>query len=85
MFINQNYPNPFNPATVISWQLAVVSYVDLSIYDLLGQKMCTLVSERQEAGNHKVEWDASGFTSGIYFYRIQAGDFVQTKRMLLIK
>ncbi len=81
----QNYPNPFNPITVISWQLPVSSRVDLFIYNILGQKVSTLLSEKKDAGKHSIEWDASDFSSGIYFYRIQAGDFVQTKRMLLIK
>ena len=85
MMLEQNYPNPFNPKTVISWQLPVGSYVDLSIYNIMGQKVYTLVSENQKAGNHKIEWNASGISSGIYLYRIKAGDFVQTKRMLLIK
>ncbi len=81
----QNYPNPFNPVTVISWQLAASRQVNLSIYNILGQKVATLLSEKQNAGKHSIEWDASGYSSGVYFYRLQAGDFVQTKRMLLIK
>jgi hypothetical protein len=84
-YLAQNYPNPFNPKTVISWQLPVDRYVDLSIYNIIGQKVYTLISEKQNSGQHTKEWDASGFPSGIYFYRIQTGDFVQTKRMLLIK
>ena len=83
--LEQNYPNPFNPVTVISYRLAENSHVNLSIYNILGQKVETLLSEKQNSGKHSIEWDASGFSSGIYFYRIQAGDFIQTKRMLLIK
>jgi hypothetical protein len=83
--LHQNYPNPFNPVTVINWQLAVSSDVDLSIYNILGQKVATLVSENQNAGIHSIEWNASAFSSGIYFYHIKAGDFVKSKRMLLIK
>jgi hypothetical protein len=81
----QNYPNPFNPVTVISWQLAVSSHVELNIYNVIGQKVVTLVNKNQTPGNYQVQWDALDFPSGFYFYRIQAEDFVQTKRMLLIK
>ncbi|MCP4414150.1 MAG: T9SS type A sorting domain-containing protein, partial [Gammaproteobacteria bacterium] len=62
--LSQNYPNPFNPTTSISYQLPQTSDVDLSIYNLLGQKVATLVSKKQPAGSHKVEWDATGFASG---------------------
>ena len=82
----QNYPNPFNPSTVISWQLAVSSYVELSIYNSLGQKITTLVSERQNAGIHKVEWDARGFASGIYLYKLTSVDgYSITKKLVLLK
>jgi hypothetical protein len=86
--LSQNYPNPFNPSTTISYTVAnghSPLLVDLSIYNVLGQKVCTLISEKQNAGEHTVEWNASGFSSGIYFYRVHAGDFVHTKRMVLIK
>ena len=66
----QNYPNPFNPKTVISWQLSVSSHVKLSIFDILGQKVATLVDNQQAAGSHNIEWDASGVSTGIYYYRI---------------
>ncbi|MEJ2053380.1 MAG: cellulase family glycosylhydrolase [Calditrichaceae bacterium] len=81
----QNYPNPFNPVTVISWQLAVSSHVDLSIYNLLGQKVCTLVSEKQEAGNHRVDWNAGGVASGVYIYQLRAGSYTEMRKMLLLK
>jgi len=85
----QNYPNPFNPTTVISYQLSAFSQVELSIFNLLGQKIKTLVSEKQPSGTYKVEWDASGFTSGIYIYKLKAKGqeqkTVSTKRMVLIK
>jgi hypothetical protein len=80
----QNYPNPFNPRTVISWQLAVSSDVELSVYNLLGQKVVTLVSERQNAGNHHVEWDAAQMASGVYYYLIKAGEFQDVKKMVLL-
>ena len=83
--LRQNYPNPFNPVTVISWQLAVSSHVDLSIYNLLGQKVVTLVNKRQPAGSYNAEWDASNMTSGVYIYRLQTDSHVETKRMILMK
>jgi enterochelin esterase-like enzyme len=83
--LQQNYPNPFNNVTMINYQLPMTSKVELIIYNLLGQKMTTLVSERQQAGYHRAVWDASRFASGIYFYKITAGDFIQVKRMLLYK
>jgi len=81
----QNYPNPFNPSTVISWQLAVDSNVGLSIYNVLGERVATLVSEQQKAGQHQVEWHAIGMVSGIYYYHLHAGEYQQTKKMILIK
>ena len=85
----QNYPNPFNPKTVISWHLAVNSDVELSIYDITGRKVTRLVSEKQSAGNHQIEWDASNFASGIYFYiliaRSNSQSFVRTRKLILLK
>ena len=81
----QNYPNPFNPKTVISWQLTESNYVDLSIYNSLGQKICTLISEKQTAGSHQVEFDGAMLASGIYFYKLQSGKKAQIKKMLFIK
>ncbi|NQT26108.1 T9SS type A sorting domain-containing protein [candidate division KSB1 bacterium] len=81
----QNYPNPFNPTTVISYQLSAVSEVDLSVYNLIGQKVATLVSGKQNIGLHQLEWDASGFASGVYYYRIKAGKFIDVKKMILTK
>jgi predicted GH43/DUF377 family glycosyl hydrolase len=83
--LDQNCPNPFNPVTVISWRLPVSSHVKLNIYNILGQKISTLVSERQSAGKHNVEWNAQGLPSGLYFYRIEAGEYSAVKKMLLIK
>jgi parallel beta-helix repeat protein len=83
--LSQNYPNPFNPKTIINYQLPMASDVELSIYNLLGQKVATLFNGRQMAGSHQVQWDASGFASGIYYYRIQAGEFQDVKKMVLIK
>jgi hypothetical protein len=83
--LHQNFPNPFNPMTVISYQLAVGSDVELSIYNTLGQKIAILVSEKQPAGTYTVEWDASGLASGIYYYRLDAGNFQDMKKMVLLK
>ena len=83
--LSQNYPNPFNPETVIGYALPVRSDVKLTIYNLRGEEVAFLIDGTVSAGNHQVIWDASGFASGIYFYRIQAGDFVQTRKMLLLK
>lgn len=81
----QNFPNPFNPLTLISWQSPVGSHQTLKIYDLLGEKVVTLVDEYIPAGSYELKWDASAFPSGIYFYQLQAGEFVETRKMLLIK
>ena len=81
----QNYPNPFNPSTIISWQSPVSSRQTLKVYDLLGNEVATLVDEYREAGRYEVEFNASGLASGIYFYKLQSGSFVETKKMLLLK
>jgi hypothetical protein len=83
--LEQNYPNPFNPSTTISYQLPVASEVKLEVYDVLGKKIATLVNERQSAGSYQVVWNASGLSSGTYFYRLQAGTFVETKKMIMVK
>ncbi len=83
--LEQNHPNPFNPTTKINYELPITNYVHLSVYNLLGQKLVTLVGEKQNAGYHQVEWDASGFASGVYFYRIEAGEFVDVKKMILLR
>ncbi len=83
--LSQNYPNPFNPTTVIKYQLKTAGRTTLIIYNLLGQEVKTLVNEVQSAGEHKVEWNASGIASGVYLYRLQAGKFVDTKKLILIK
>jgi len=81
----QNYPNPFNPITTIVYQLSKVNHVTLNIYSILGQKVATLVSDEQAAGTYKVQWNASGFGSGFYFYQLKAGNFQDVKKMLLIQ
>jgi hypothetical protein len=81
----QNYPNPFNPSTTIRYALPNRAHVTLTVFSTLGQQVATLVNENQEAGYHDVRFDGSGLASGVYFYRIQAGDFVQTKRLLILR
>jgi len=81
----QNYPNPFNPRTVISYQLPVICDVELNIYNILGQKVAMLVSEKEPAGTHQVKWDASDFASGTYFIHLESGTFVKVRKCLLIK
>jgi uncharacterized protein (DUF362 family) len=79
------YPNPFNPATVISYQLLNAGRVKLSIFDILGREVTTLVNEQKAAGTYTVTWNASGFSSGVYFYRLNFGNISQVKKMALIK
>ncbi|WP_153038449.1 T9SS type A sorting domain-containing protein [Balneola sp. EhC07] len=83
--LRQNYPNPFNPSTNIEFALPEQAVVSLKVYNLLGREISTLVSGRMSAGIHKIEFNASGLSTGLYFYRIQAGGFMQTKKMMLIK
>lgn len=83
--LHQNYPNPFNPSTVIGYQLPEAGMVRLAVYDILGRHIVTLVEETQPPGTHQVRWDASRMASGIYIYRIQAGNFTETRKMVLIK
>ncbi len=81
----QNYPNPFNPTTVISYQLPVSGHVKLVVVDMLGREVITLVNDEKSAGNYDVKFDGSRMTSGVYFYKITAGDFSQIKKMTLVK
>lgn len=83
--LHQNYPNPFNPITAIQYELPKRSDVQITIYDLLGRKMVTLLSETQEAGYKSVKWNAMNIASGMYFYQLKTDDFVQTKKMVLLK
>ena len=81
----QNYPNPFNPVTKISWQSLTSGWQTIKIYDVLGREIKTLVNEEKPAGDYEIEFDASKLPSGIYFYQLKAGDYVETKKMTLIK
>jgi hypothetical protein len=83
--LQQNYPNPFNPSTVISYRVPMLSHVTLKIFDVLGREITTLVSEEKNIGSYKIKFDASNLSSGIYFYKIDAGNFSETKKMILMK
>jgi hypothetical protein len=81
----QNYPNPFNPSTKIKFDLPNNSVVKIIVYNILGKEMTTLVNRNMEAGTHEVEWNASEFSSGVYFVRLEAGKFSDIKKMILVK
>ena len=83
--MEQNYPNPFNPTTSISYKIPETANVQITLYDMLGRKLSTLVNERKLAGAYQLTLDMSTYSSGIYLYRMQAGNFVQTRRLTLIK
>ncbi|MFZ1081123.1 MAG: T9SS type A sorting domain-containing protein, partial [Candidatus Kryptoniota bacterium] len=81
----QNYPNPFNPTTIIQYRLPAVSHVTLKVYDVLGREVATLVNGRETVGEHVVQFNGSRFASGVYFYRLQAGSYSRTLKLLLLK
>ncbi|MEJ2613915.1 MAG: T9SS type A sorting domain-containing protein [Ignavibacteriaceae bacterium] len=83
--LSQNYPNPFNPSTTIEYTIPNSRFVSLKVYDILGREVKTLVNREVNAGNHKVQFDGSGIASGVYFYRIEAGEFISTKKFVLLK
>ena len=83
--LQQNYPNPFNPSTTINYDLPKQSKVKMVVYDILGREVTTLVDEPKKAGSYQVLWNASRFASGLYFCRIQAGDYIATKKLVLLK
>ena len=84
--LEQNYPNPFNPVTTINFQLALAGNVQIAVYNLLGQKVKTLISGKLSAGAHQVTFDASEYSSGVYFYKLTTDNgYVQTRKMVLLK
>jgi len=83
--LEQNFPNPFNPATVIRYQISDIRYMKLAVYDLLGREVAVLVNGIQSPGEHSVVWNAAGLASGAYFYRMTAGSFTATKKLLLLR
>ena len=83
--LSQNYPNPFNPSTKISYTLGFKSVTRLSVYDILGREVAVLVNEIQNEGSHEVTFTGNNLSSGIYFYKLEAGQYSQIKKMILIK
>jgi len=83
--LNQNYPNPFNPSTTINYSIPLRSFVTITIFDVLGRKVTSLVNREMAAGNHKVSFNGSSFSSGIYFYQLKADDYITYKKMVLVR
>jgi hypothetical protein len=83
--LSQNYPNPFNPTTAIQYSVSSTQYVSLKVYDVIGRELSTLVSEVKPPGTYTVKWDAQGLASGIYFYRLEAGQFTETRKLVLLR
>jgi len=83
--LSQNYPNPFNPTTTIEFSIPKTEFVTLKIYNLLGQEVAPLVSDKLNTGNYTYPWNASAFASGVYYYKIEAGGFIQTRKLILMK
>jgi hypothetical protein len=83
--LEQNYPNPFNPTTSFKVQVPGFKLVELKVFNILGQEVATLVNDEMPRGTHAVTWDAQGVAAGVYFYRLEAGSFIETKKLLLLK
>ena len=83
--LSQNYPNPFNPTTSLQYTIGSLQFVTLKVYDVLGREVATLVNEEKPAGEYEVEFNAANLPSGIYFYQLKAGQFSETKKMILLK
>ena len=83
--LSQNYPNPFNPLTKIKFELPFTGFVKLVMFDNMGREVKTLVNDNLAAGSYESSFDGSRFASGVYFYKLQAGDFIETKKMILVK
>jgi len=83
--LDQAYPNPFNPSTTIIYAVPVATRVTIAVFDLLGSRVSLLVDDEKAPGSYSIDWDAAGFSSGIYFYRMQAGGFAETRKLLLIR
>ncbi|KAB2845854.1 MAG: T9SS type A sorting domain-containing protein, partial [Ignavibacterium sp.] len=81
----QNYPNPFNPSTTILYEIPEIQHITIRVFDLLGKEVATLVDEEKHAGKYSVDFDGRNLSTGMYIYKIQAGSFTQTKKMILLK
>ena len=84
-YLSQNYPNPFNPSTTINYSLPKAGYVKLTVYNILGSKVATLVDGHKSAGNFSVQFNGSNLASGIYLYRLESGSYNATKKLILLK
>ena len=83
--LDQNYPNPFNPSTTISFSLPAKSFVSLKVFDIVGKEVATIVSEEMPAGNYSRYWNAASVSSGVYFCRLQAISFIETRKLVLLR
>ena len=83
--LSQNYPNPFNPVTIIRWQSPISSQQTIKVFDVVGNEIAILVDEFRQAGRYEVVFDASELSSGIYFFQLESGDFIQAKKMILMR
>ncbi len=83
--LHQNYPNPFNPTTTIKYSIPKLSFITLKVYDVLGSEVATLVNEEKPVGTYELSWNAANLASGVYFYQLKAGSYVETKKMILLK
>ena len=84
-YLEQNYPNPFNPVTRIKYSVPEIGYITIKVYDLMGREVATIFDGVQQAGNYTAILDGSNLTSGIYFYRMEANGFMETKKLVLLK
>jgi len=84
-YLSQNYPNPFNPTTKIRYSVPGSEIVQIKVFDVLGKEIKTLLNEYKQTGTYEIEFDASNLTSGVYFYQLSAGIFVETKKMILLR
>jgi hypothetical protein len=83
--LEQNYPNPFNPTTTFGYSIPIQSKVVIKVFDILGNEVATLLDEEKSVGTYELTWNAANLSSGIYFYQLKAGEFVSTKKMILLK
>jgi hypothetical protein len=83
--LTQNYPNPFNPTTTIKYSIPKLSFVTIKIYDVIGSEVATLVNEEKPFGNYELNWSAANLPSGVYFYQLKAGNYINIKKMILLK
>jgi hypothetical protein len=83
--LSQNYPNPFNPTTTIKYSIPEFSFVSIKIYDVLGSEIAAIVNEEKPTGNYELSWNAANLSSGVYFYQLKVGNYVETKKMILLR